>query len=109
MEQLDFYERTKNLCKEQQITIEGLMTSCDLTKDTFMKWRKRSTFPKADDLYKMCKILKVSMEYLLMGEERLGCEADLVYKFLKENRPGELADIRCELQKKYGHSGTMAV
>ena len=70
-----------------------------------MKWRKRSTFPKADDLYKMCKILKVTMEYLLKGEERLFSEADMVYNYLKENRPGELADIRIELQKKTGTSG----
>ena len=106
MEQLDFYERTKQLCREKQITIENLMVSCDLTKDTFMKWRKRATFPKADDLYKMCKIFGVSMEYLLKGEDTVTpSRAQLVYNFLKDNRPGELTDILTELEKKNGISG----
>lgn len=105
MEREDFYERTKRLCKEKGLTIEGLMVSCALTKDTFMKWRKRGTFPKADDLNKMCQLLRVSMDYLYAGEESSSSEAFDVFNYMKEYRSGELEDIRRELDKKTGTYG----
>lgn len=67
---MDFYERTKMLCKERNITVEALMAACNLRRETFAKWGARKSYPRSDNLYDMSKALNVSMEYLLMGEER---------------------------------------
>ena len=101
-----FFERTKRLCKENNTTIEGLMVSCGLTKDAFMKWRRRSVFPRADVLYKMSRFFHVSMEYLLNGVElKLNKREDRVYSYLKENMPGLLQDIIEKVEKNDGSSG----
>lgn len=67
---MDFYERTKMLCKERNITVEALMAACNLRRETFAKWGARKSYPRSDNLYDMSKVLNVSMEYLLMGEEK---------------------------------------
>lgn len=94
------------LCKEKDLTIEALMVRCNLQRETFFKWRTRESFPRSDSLYLMSKVLGVSMEYLLKGEDTcIPTKAQQVYNYLKENRPGELTDILGELEKKTGTSG----
>lgn len=106
---MDFYERTKYLCKERELTIETLMSRCQLTRETFFKWRERQSLPRSDSLYKMSKVLGVSMEYLLNGENTSTPPiAQAVYDYLKDNRPGELSDILMEIEKKTGMSGIRA-
>lgn len=105
---MDFYERTKNLCKEKNLTIEALMDDCNLQRETFFKWRSRQSFPRSDSLYQMSKVLGVTMEYLLKGEDTTTPSmAQRVFNYLKENRPGELDDILREIEKKTGTSGIM--
>ena len=105
---MDFYERTKMLCKEKGLTIEALMNKCGVTRETFFKWGERKSYPRTDNFYLMSKALGVSMEYLLKGEDTVTPSIALqVYNYLKENRPGELTDILVEIEKKTGTSGSM--
>lgn len=101
MEQETFYERIKRLCKDKCITVEGLMISCGLTKDTFAKWRRRETFPRSDSLQKMSKCLDVSMDYLMTGEEdfRLNPRVMAIAKFLSDH-PEKLDAIEVLLFEK---------
>ena len=95
------------LCKERNITIESLMSECELTRETFSKWSARKTVPRCDTLLRMSKALGVSMEFLLTGnEDRPATIAELVYEYMNENMPGTLDDILVKIQKKVGNSGT---
>ena len=105
----DFYERTKRLCRKNCMTIEGLMSSCGLIKDTFAKWRRREIYPRADILMQMCQILNVSMEYMMTGEEeyRLNPRVVAIADFLEKN-PEKLDAIETILfDKKVGQSSML--
>ena len=66
---MTIYERIKTLCKQRNMTVESLMASCNLRRETFSKWQSRDTFPRADSLYDISRTLGVSVEYLFTGKE----------------------------------------
>ena len=91
---MDFYERTKKLCKEQNITIETLMLKCNLARETFSKWGARKSYPRSDNLYDMSKVLGVSMDYLFTGESTPASAYAAYLPYLEKASDGDLTAIR---------------
>lgn len=55
----------KLLCKQQQITINSLIQSCNLTKSLIYDMEKRDKTPSADKIEKIADYLGCSVDYLL--------------------------------------------
>lgn len=67
---MNFYEELKRLCKIRGLTVEVLLKMIGKPGiTTFSGWKQRGCYPRADDLYKICKILEVSMEHFFGDEE----------------------------------------
>ena len=108
---MDFYERTKKLCKEQNITIETLMLKCNLARETFSKWKARRTFPRSDNLCDMAKNLGVSMDYLFTGNNAATNAYSEYLPSLEKASDGDLSAIRkiLEMPEKILNSGKIIV
>ena len=90
---MDFYERTKKLCKEQNITIETLMLKCNLSRETFSKWGARRSYPRSDNLCDMSRVLGVSMDYLFTGRNSDSAYSEYL-PYLEKASDGDLSAIR---------------
>jgi transcriptional regulator with XRE-family HTH domain len=70
MEDADaFYKRIKRLAQQNKITLLELCVMVDLNTGTFQTARKEHRFLKADTVAQMAKILGVSVDYLVAGQE----------------------------------------
>lgn len=68
----DFYEELKRLCELNNMNIEGVVRAATNNQSGYTKywsWKRQGTFPRADELYKMCKTLGVSMEHFFEDGE----------------------------------------
>lgn len=82
------------------------MLSCDLTKDAYAKWRRRGTFPRANNLLDMSRKLGVSMEYLMTGAEyEIPPRLREIVQILKEDEDKLVAIESLLMVKKSGSSG----
>lgn len=67
---MNFYDELKRLCRIKGITIDSLMKMIGRPGIVaFSGWKQRDCYPRADDLYKICKILEVSMEHFFDDDE----------------------------------------
>lgn len=67
---MNIYEEIKRLCKVRGITIDDLMKQIGKSGiATYAGWRQRGCYPRAEDLYKICKVLEVSMEHFFGDDE----------------------------------------
>lgn len=62
-----FGKRLKDSVKHSPYTQKQLSELLDLNQDTFSNYVKEVYYPKADTLYELCKILDVSLDWLLAG------------------------------------------
>lgn len=71
---LPIYERIGNLCKLNGTTIDKMMTeisSKDVKspRDMYNGWRRRNSYPRADEAVRIAQNLGVTVEYLVTGED----------------------------------------
>ena len=69
MDNLDakqFWKRFRELAKQDLPVLE----KTGIRNSTLSTWRKRNSFPRADDAYRIAKALNVTVEYLVAGVER---------------------------------------
>lgn len=62
------YQKIKELCKKNNISVYQLEKDLDLSTGSVSKWDK--SIPRADTLLKVANYLNVSMDYLLDKEEK---------------------------------------
>ncbi len=62
-------ERIKNLISDKKITIAELERRADLGNGTIRKWD--TSLPSADKIQKVAKILGVTIDYLINGENEM--------------------------------------
>ena len=62
-------ERIKNLISDKKITIAELERRADLGNGTIRKWN--TSLPSADKIQKVAKILGVTIDYLINGENEM--------------------------------------
>jgi len=56
--------------ERQHTSFEWLYRKTQIPKGTFSSWKNRKTIPRADEALLIAKALKVSVEYLLTGEDQ---------------------------------------
>ena len=67
-----FYERTKDLLKENKKSLDDLMSIKNLSfnaKSTYFSMRQAGNLPRADDVLRIAEFFGVSIEYLLSGKQ----------------------------------------
>lgn len=63
------YERIKSLCEKEGISIRELERRALLPDPTIIHWKKNEN-PTVRNLRKVADYFKVSLDYLVYGEER---------------------------------------
>jgi len=64
-----FAERLERLIKEKKLTQIAVADSVGIRRPTISDWKKNGSYPTADVAVKIAKLLNVSVEYLITGEE----------------------------------------
>jgi len=105
-----FSDRLKQSIQDRGITQRMLATLIDTTEQSVSRWANGNRTPNADMLYRMCKALDVSADYLLgLSEERANnmekLKAELLDKIKKlweESYGGQGKDGAVEPEKAGG-------
>lgn len=66
-----FYERIKDLLKEDKKSLDDLMSINGLSfnaKSTYFSMRQAGNLPRADDVLRIAEFFGVSVEYLITGK-----------------------------------------
>jgi len=61
----------KKEVERQQTSFEWLYRKTQIPKGTFSSWKNRNIIPRADEAFRIAGALKVSVEYLLTGDEQI--------------------------------------
>jgi transcriptional regulator with XRE-family HTH domain len=67
---MDFWERLRAIIKDGGLTQERIARKIRVPIGTFKNWLTRETFPNAEQIVDIAKLLNTSAEYLVTGEER---------------------------------------
>lgn len=65
----DFWKRVNLLIKEKGMNQQKLADLCNIKYQTFRGWGTHETYPDALQTYNIAKVLGVTVEYLISGEE----------------------------------------
>lgn len=68
---MNFFDKLATLCKLRNITIDNLLHKIGRTSNTYYSWRARNLLPRCDELYEICKILNVPMEYFFSADDNV--------------------------------------
>lgn len=75
---LDFFERIDVLLKEKKISQKDLCCAVGISSvQVFTNWKLRDSIPSADVAVKIARLLGVSVEYLVTGEENDSAKSEL--------------------------------
>ena len=64
-----FYDRVKKQAKKSGLTLGETIEKVGLKKGSYDSYKKCGNFPRADEAYRIAKVLGVTVEYLVSGEE----------------------------------------
>ena len=64
-----FYERLKEICKEQHVSVSAMLKDLHLSTGSTGNWKK-GQLPKGEVLMQIADYLNTSIDYLLFGEYR---------------------------------------
>ena len=64
-----FWKMVKREVERQQTSFEWLYLKTQIPKGTFSSWKNRNTVPRAIEALRIADALKVSVEYLLTGDD----------------------------------------
>ena len=79
----DFWNRVKELIKENNITQRTLSSNIGLTPRTVETWINQKTIPNAYQTYLLSKELKCSMEYLVTGGQEAPDQKPVIREYLQ--------------------------
>jgi transcriptional regulator with XRE-family HTH domain len=65
-----FWKMVKKEVDRQHTSFEWLYRKTEIPKGTFSSWKSRNVVPRADETFRIAEALKVSMEYLLTGDDQ---------------------------------------
>lgn len=66
---MKFWDRVDTTLKRLNISLSTLWKEAELNANTAAGWRKNDRYPDAESLVKIAKVLDVSVEWLITGEE----------------------------------------
>ena len=68
---MDFYEKVKSLVKSNTtFTLRAFIESLGINYDSYNGQKRYNNLPRADEVVKIAKGLNVSLDYLLVGDEK---------------------------------------
>jgi transcriptional regulator with XRE-family HTH domain len=73
---MDFWERLRDAIKDKDLTQEWLARKTGVPIGTFKNWLTRETYPNAQQIADIAKLLNTSVEYLVTGAERVNLVGD---------------------------------
>jgi transcriptional regulator with XRE-family HTH domain len=102
----DIVERIDNRLEAMGLGRKMLVIDLGIPKTTISSWSVKSIVPRADDLYRVANFLKVSMVWLLTGEDEVGFtpeERDLVedYRQFDDDDKHEVQALISAKREKY--------
>ena len=106
----DIVERIDNRLEAMGFGRKVLMVDLGIPKSTISSWSVKSIVPRADDLYRVATFLKVSVVWLLTGEDEAGLapdERDLLdsYRQLDDRDRGDVVGIIAVKLERYPQRG----
>lgn len=93
------YERIKALCQELGYTIQTLEKLAIISNGTIGKWK--TSYPRADYLNRVAKVLNTTSEYLLNGEGPAHPPKGNISEVIAPEN-SDLADYLQAVKDKYG-------
>lgn len=85
MELIGFGERLKAAIKGSDYSQKEVSEKLRINQDTITNYVKEKSFPKADSLYDICKLLGVHADWLLFGEVPEGTKVKLKTTVINDN------------------------
>lgn len=83
---MNFYEEIKRLSRIKGFTLDSLMKYIGKPGiTTFSGWKHRDCYPRADELFKICQALGVSMEHFFDEEQGIVVQKDMMQLVNKLN------------------------
>jgi transcriptional regulator with XRE-family HTH domain len=69
---MDFWDRLKNQIKDRNLTQERVARKLKIPIGTFKNWLLRRTYPDAQEIVEIAKLLDTTVEHLVTGTDRTG-------------------------------------
>lgn len=67
----DFWTRLEREKNRSKISSRQIALQAGISESTFKQWKGNGRLPKAEDLIKICKVLNVSIDYMLTGKDMM--------------------------------------
>lgn len=67
---MDFWQKTNELIKNKKITQKILCNDCGISLATFASWIHNNRLPDLESAFSIAKYFNVSLDYLLIGDEK---------------------------------------
>lgn len=74
---MDIYERIKELCKKEGISLKEMLEKNGIVQSSYYSSQQAKRFPALPDLVAIAKHFKVSLDYLVSGQDKLDIPQDL--------------------------------
>lgn len=74
---MDFYERVKNLAKEQNLSLISFLESLGINYSSYKSAKQLNNLPRADEAVKIAQALNTTVEYLVTGQDSNPAEIEL--------------------------------
>lgn len=67
---MDIYERIKELCKKEGISLKEMLEKNGIVQSSYYSSQQAKRFPALTDLVAIAKHFKVSLDFLITGQEK---------------------------------------
>lgn len=67
---MDIYERIKELCKKEGISLKEMLESNGIVQSSYYSSQQAKRFPALPDLVSISKHFNISLDYLITGQEK---------------------------------------
>lgn len=74
---MDIYERIKELCKKEGISLKEMLESNGIVYSSYYSSQQAKRFPALSDLITIASHFKVSLDYLVSGQDTFDIPQDL--------------------------------
>lgn len=74
---LDFYERVKDLVKQQNTTVRAVVESCGINYDSYNSCKRYGNLPRSEEAVRIAAALGTTVEFLVTGTDKTPAASEL--------------------------------
>ena len=74
---MDIYDRIKELCKKHGVSLKEMLESNDIVYSSYYSSQQAKRFPALPDLITIANHFKVSLDYLVSGQDKFDIPQEL--------------------------------